>query len=76
MLAAYDEACAGCCEHQPLDAGVMLATVCLSVYLYIVIPKGFFPQQDTGSSERRDSGRAGHFVRRDDAEADAVHARS
>jgi len=27
---------------------VLLATVCLNVYLYIVIPKGFFPQQDTG----------------------------
>src|SRR6202166_15469 len=24
------------------------ATICLSVYLYVVIPKGFFPQQDTG----------------------------
>jgi multidrug efflux pump len=24
------------------------ATICLNVYLYIVIPKGFFPQQDTG----------------------------
>src|SRR5262249_53544203 len=23
--------------------------VCLNVYLYIVIPKGFFPQQDTGT---------------------------
>src|SRR6201999_1071142 len=27
----------------------LLATVCLNVYLYIVIPKGFFPQQDTGT---------------------------
>jgi multidrug efflux pump len=27
---------------------VAIATVGLSVYLYIVIPKGFFPQQDTG----------------------------
>jgi hydrophobe/amphiphile efflux-1 (HAE1) family protein len=27
---------------------VFLATVALSVYLYIVIPKGFFPQQDNG----------------------------
>jgi multidrug efflux pump len=27
---------------------VMLLTVCVSVYLYIKIPKGFFPQQDTG----------------------------
>jgi multidrug efflux pump len=28
--------------------GVTAATICLSVYLYIYIPKGFFPQQDTG----------------------------
>jgi len=27
---------------------LLLATVCLNVYLYVVIPKGFFPQQDTG----------------------------
>nr|WP_294577353.1 multidrug efflux RND transporter permease subunit [uncultured Rhodopila sp.] len=27
---------------------VFLATVCTTVYLYIVIPKGFFPAQDTG----------------------------
>jgi len=27
---------------------LLLATICLSVYLYTVIPKGFFPQQDTG----------------------------
>jgi multidrug efflux pump len=27
---------------------VLLLTVCLNVYLYYVIPKGFFPQQDTG----------------------------
>ncbi len=27
---------------------VTLATMGLSVYLYVIIPKGFFPQQDTG----------------------------
>jgi HAE1 family hydrophobic/amphiphilic exporter-1 len=27
---------------------VFLATVALSVYLFMIIPKGFFPQQDTG----------------------------
>nr|WP_294514178.1 multidrug efflux RND transporter permease subunit [uncultured Rhodopila sp.] len=27
---------------------VFLATVCTTVYLYIIIPKGFFPAQDTG----------------------------
>jgi multidrug efflux pump len=28
--------------------GVTGATVCLAIYLYIVVPKGFFPQQDNG----------------------------
>src|SRR5258708_39079073 len=28
--------------------GITVAAVCLNVYLYIVVPKGFFPQQDTG----------------------------
>jgi len=35
-------------RHQPFMLGLTGATICLSVYLYIVIPKGFFPQQDTG----------------------------
>jgi len=35
-------------RHQPFMLVVTGATICLSVYLYIVIPKGFFPQQDTG----------------------------
>jgi multidrug efflux pump len=35
-------------RHQPLVLGITLGTVCLAVYLYVVIPKGFFPLQDTG----------------------------
>jgi multidrug efflux pump len=35
-------------RHQPLVLGITLGTLCLAVYLYIVIPKGFFPLQDTG----------------------------
>ncbi|HEV7966918.1 MAG TPA: multidrug efflux RND transporter permease subunit [Candidatus Acidoferrales bacterium] len=35
-------------RHQPFMLVVTGATLCLSVYLYFVIPKGFFPQQDTG----------------------------
>jgi multidrug efflux pump len=35
-------------RHQPLMLLVTVATICFSVYLYIVVPKGFFPQQDTG----------------------------
>ena len=34
--------------RQPLVLGVTLGTICLAVYLYIVVPKGFFPQQDNG----------------------------
>jgi multidrug efflux pump len=33
---------------QPLILLVAVATLLLTVYLYIVIPKGFFPLQDTG----------------------------
>ncbi len=35
-------------DHQPFMLGVMLGTVALAVYLYTIVPKGFFPQQDTG----------------------------
>ncbi|CAB3783087.1 efflux RND transporter permease subunit [Pararobbsia alpina] len=28
---------------------ILLATIVLNVYLYIIVPKGFFPQQDTGN---------------------------
>ena len=35
-------------RHQPLTLAVFLATVALNIYLFVVVPKGFFPQQDTG----------------------------
>ncbi|MGH9438905.1 MAG: efflux RND transporter permease subunit, partial [Terriglobia bacterium] len=35
-------------DNQALVLTVTALTVALNVYLYIVIPKGFFPQQDTG----------------------------
>jgi multidrug efflux pump len=35
-------------DHQPLTLLVAAATLCLTVFLYIMIPKGFFPVQDTG----------------------------
>ena len=41
-------ACCGCCDHQPLTLTVVLATIGLSIFLFLVVPKGFFPQQDTG----------------------------
>jgi multidrug efflux pump len=35
-------------DHQPLTLLVAVVTLCLTVFLYVVIPKGFFPVQDTG----------------------------
>ncbi|HVO07975.1 MAG TPA: MdtB/MuxB family multidrug efflux RND transporter permease subunit [Burkholderiaceae bacterium] len=35
-------------DHQPLTLGVAVGTLALTALLYIVIPKGFFPTQDTG----------------------------
>jgi multidrug efflux pump len=35
-------------RHQPLMLLVTLGTIALSVFLYVIVPKGFFPQQDTG----------------------------
>ncbi len=35
-------------RHQALTMLVLAATVGLNVYLFVAVPKGFFPQQDTG----------------------------
>jgi multidrug efflux pump len=48
LRAGYERTLGWALDHRPLMMLFLLATVCLNVYLYIVIPKGFFPQQDTG----------------------------
>jgi multidrug efflux pump len=35
-------------NHRRIMLSVLLATIALNIVLYVVIPKGFFPQQDTG----------------------------
>jgi multidrug efflux pump len=35
-------------RHQALMLGIIFSTLILNVYLFIIVPKGFFPQQDTG----------------------------
>ena len=39
-----------------------MATVALNVYLFVVVPKGFFPEQDTGRLIGVDPGGPGHLV--------------
>jgi multidrug efflux pump len=35
-------------RNQSLMLAVTLTTIALTVYLYVIVPKGFFPQQDAG----------------------------
>jgi HAE1 family hydrophobic/amphiphilic exporter-1 len=48
LVAIYDRALIVALRHRLATLGVMLATVAATVWLFVVIPKGFFPQQDTG----------------------------
>ncbi len=48
LIAGYGRALAVVLDHQPLTLVVTLLTVLLTVALAVVIPKGFFPVQDTG----------------------------
>src|SRR5208337_2408189 len=48
LLNRYERSLGWALAHGPFMMLLLLATVCLNVYLYVVIPKGFFPQQDTG----------------------------
>ena len=48
MLALYDRGLKIVLRHQLITLILTLATVAFTVYLAWVIPKGFFPQQDTG----------------------------
>jgi multidrug efflux pump len=44
----YERSLAYVLRHQFLTLMVTLSTIVVTVYLYAAIPKGFFPQQDTG----------------------------
>jgi multidrug efflux pump len=48
LKAGYEKSLTWVLRHQPLTLAVTLGTVALTVYLYIIVPKGFFPQQDVG----------------------------
>jgi multidrug efflux pump len=44
----YEKSLGWVLAHGILMMLILLAVVCLNVYLYVIIPKGFFPTQDTG----------------------------
>ena len=48
MIAFYGRTLKFVLRYQTITLLVALATLLLTVFLYIIIPKGFFPVQDTG----------------------------
>ncbi|HEV3346226.1 MAG TPA: efflux RND transporter permease subunit, partial [Methylomirabilota bacterium] len=48
IIAAYGTSLRWVFGHQPATLAVAIATLGLTLVLYVVVPKGFFPVQDTG----------------------------
>jgi len=76
IIAGYDRMLQRVLAHQPLTLLVALGTLLLTVLLYVAIPKGFFPQQDTGViqaiSESSPSVSFAAMARRQQAAADII----
>jgi multidrug efflux pump len=48
VVNAYGRTLSTVLRYSPITLAVLLATIAVNVYLFIRVPKGFFPQQDTG----------------------------
>ncbi|WP_028694136.1 MdtB/MuxB family multidrug efflux RND transporter permease subunit [Pseudomonas cremoricolorata] len=48
LIARYSSALTWVLRHQPLTLLVAIGSLVLTVVLYLMVPKGFFPVQDTG----------------------------
>jgi len=49
MLGFYSRTLRWVLKHSFLMLLMTVVTICLTIWLYGIVPKGFFPQQDTGS---------------------------
>ena len=76
LIARYGSLLRWVLDHQPLTLMVAVGTLALTVFLYVVIPKGFFPVQDTGLiqgiSEAPPSVSFAAMAQRQQALADAI----
>lgn len=52
----YEHTLTWALKHQPMTMLILLATIFLNVYLYVIIPKSYFPEQDTGQITGRIQG--------------------
>jgi multidrug efflux pump len=48
MLRLYERSLTRVLQHRALTMMVLIITICVNVLLFVLVPKGFFPQQDTG----------------------------
>ncbi|HEX4751226.1 MAG TPA: multidrug efflux RND transporter permease subunit [Bryobacteraceae bacterium] len=48
ILKIYERSLGWVLENSFLVLLITIGTLCLNIYLYVIVPKGFFPQQDTG----------------------------
>ena len=46
-LAAYERALRRAMKHRRITLGIALATFVATIFLFVIIPKGFFPDEDT-----------------------------
>ena len=53
VMHRYDRSLVWVIDHQAITMSVALATFVLTVLLYVMIPKGLFPTQDTGQLQGR-----------------------
>src|SRR5882724_7721023 len=49
MLRSYERSLSVVLRHPAITLIVLLITVAVNIFLFMVVPKGFFPQQDNGT---------------------------
>jgi multidrug efflux pump len=75
VIGRYDVSLTWVLERQGLTLLVALATLLLTVLLYVVIPKGLFPTQDTGQLQARlETGKAVSYQRMAQLQQQAARA--
>ena len=48
LIGGYEYALRWVLRHSAIVLAIAVATLALNIYLFTIVPKGFFPQQDTG----------------------------
>jgi multidrug efflux pump len=49
ILSFYDRTLTWVLQHSAITLTVLILTIILNVFLFMIVPKGFFPQQDNGT---------------------------